>query len=250
MTPIFSIVLKARIFFRSRAIIASSMPSTAVIAADGEHHHAPPDGRRPEQIEGDADEGIDRDLGHHAAHQRRDMARGGGMGERQPDVQRNEAGFRSRADQRENEDEAGEPGRRRSRAHRGETVIARGPREQAEGKQQHHRAEARHQQIDEAGVPVFLLVMMRDDKRPGGERHELPGEKKAVGIGREKNEVHAGEKGRKEGQDAAGHLFMRAIAERIKTREHRAEIDDDRERSSPERRAENARRARAGQRAA
>ena len=33
-----------------------------------QHHHAPPPGRRAKKIEDDADEAVDRDLGHHATH--------------------------------------------------------------------------------------------------------------------------------------------------------------------------------------
>src|ERR1022692_2162975 len=34
-------------------------------AAEGKNYNPPPPDRRPEQIEHDADEGVDRDLGHH-----------------------------------------------------------------------------------------------------------------------------------------------------------------------------------------
>ena len=68
-------------------------------AAEHQHDHARPPGRRAEQVEDDADEAVDRDLGHHAAHQRRDVARRGRMGERQPDMQRHEAGLRAGAEQ-------------------------------------------------------------------------------------------------------------------------------------------------------
>ena len=70
---------------------------SAVGGADDEHRRAPAPVGRPDEIEDDADEAVDRDLGHHAAHQRRYVARRGGMGERQPDVQRERARFRSGA---------------------------------------------------------------------------------------------------------------------------------------------------------
>ena len=69
-----------------------------------------------EQIEHDADEAVDGDLGHHAAHQRRDMARRGRMGERQPDMQRHEAGLGAGADQREDQNERREPRPKDARA--------------------------------------------------------------------------------------------------------------------------------------
>ena len=53
----------------------------------------PPTSSVAQQIEDDANEAVDRDLGHDAAHQRRNMARRGGMGERQPDMQRHQAGL-------------------------------------------------------------------------------------------------------------------------------------------------------------
>ena len=98
-------------------------------AAEREHDDAPPPGRRAEQIEDDADEAVDRDLGHHAAHQRRDVARRGRMGERQPDVQRHEAGLRAGAEQHQHQDEAGQPCGVVDAAHLGETRSRRrGPR--------------------------------------------------------------------------------------------------------------------------
>ena len=124
-------------------------------AAEREHHHAPPPGRRAEQIEHDADEAVDRDLGHHAAHQRRDMAGRGRMRERQPDMQRHQAGLRAGADQREDQHQRGEPGGRMRRADGVEGVVAVRAGEQAEGEQQRERAEARHHQIDVAGAQVL-----------------------------------------------------------------------------------------------
>ena len=74
-------------------------------AGKRQHQHAPPPFGRPEQVEHDAHEGIDRDLGHDAAQQARDMARRRGVGERQPGMQRHEAGLGAGADQDENEHE-------------------------------------------------------------------------------------------------------------------------------------------------
>ena len=69
-----------------------------------------------EQIEDDADEAVDRDLGHHAAHQRRDVARRGRMGERQPDMQRHQAGLRAGAEQHEDQHQRGKRRRTDARA--------------------------------------------------------------------------------------------------------------------------------------
>jgi outer membrane translocation and assembly module TamA len=51
-------------------------------AAQREHEHAPPPGGRPQQVEHDPHEAINRDLGHHPAHQGGDMAWRRRMGER------------------------------------------------------------------------------------------------------------------------------------------------------------------------
>ena len=66
--------------------------------AEGKHQRRPPPRGRADEIEDDADEGVDRDLGHDAAHQRRDVARRGRMGERQPGVERHDAGLRAGAE--------------------------------------------------------------------------------------------------------------------------------------------------------
>ena len=71
-------------------------------ASQRQHQHAPPPFRVAKQVEHDADEGVDCDLGHDAAEQAGDMARGRGMGERQPGMQRHEARLRTGADQNKN----------------------------------------------------------------------------------------------------------------------------------------------------
>jgi hypothetical protein len=74
-----------------------------------QRRHAPPELRRPEQIENDANEAVDGDFGHDAAHQRRHMARRGGMSERQPDMQGNKPCLRSGAQKNQSQHEAGLP---------------------------------------------------------------------------------------------------------------------------------------------
>jgi hypothetical protein len=65
--------------------------------AQDDRRQRPPPGGRPQQVEGDADEAVDRHLGHDAAHQRGDVARRRRMSERQPGMQRNESALRSRS---------------------------------------------------------------------------------------------------------------------------------------------------------
>ena len=76
--------------------------------ASGDHDDAPPPGRRPDEIEDDAHEAVDGDLGHHAAHQGGDVAGRGRVGERQPHVQRHQAGLGAGAEQDQDQDQAGE----------------------------------------------------------------------------------------------------------------------------------------------
>ncbi len=86
-------------------------------AADHEARRSPPPAWRGKKIEGDADEGVDRDLGHRPAHQRRDMARRGRVGERQPHMQGREPGLRACANQRQRQRETGEQHREGATAH-------------------------------------------------------------------------------------------------------------------------------------
>ena len=196
-------------------------------AAERQHHAAPPPGGRPQQIEGNADETVDRDLGHHAAHQRRHVARRGGMGERQPDVERIQAGLGARARQRQREDDAGQRRRRDVSAHRRERIAARRTGQQREGEQQRQRAEARHDNVDEPGPRVAGVAVARHDQRPRGERHELPGDEKRVGVVGEQHQVHAGEERRIERQHPLRLTVVAAVTDPIEARRRGAEIDDD-----------------------
>ena len=126
-----------------------------------EHDDAPPPGRSAGKIEHDAHEAVDGDFRHHAAHQCGDVARSSGVGERQPDVQRHEAGLRTRSDQRQDERQRAEHGRGMRRAHLCKRIEAFGPGKQAERQQQSHRPETRHNQIDVSGTHVFGHAMMR-----------------------------------------------------------------------------------------
>ena len=137
-------------------------------AGEREHDHRPPGRGRTHQIEDDADEAVDRDLGHHAAHQRRDVARCRRVRGRQPSVQRHETGFRSRADDHEQKHEGGFERRERVRAHRIEEIISAARRHHAEGENQRQRADEGHDEIKRAGAAVFLLAVL--DARPAPRR--------------------------------------------------------------------------------
>ena len=202
---------------------------TAVTPPSSRHQRAPPPARRPEQVEHDAHEAVDRHLGHDAAHQGRDVARRGRVGERQPHVQRHEARLGAGADQREREDDGGDARRRRRVADRVERVAAGRARQQTEREQQRERAEARHQQVDVAGRRVAGPAMVRHHERPRRERHELPREEEREGVVGEHDEVHAGEEGGEERQHARGRFLVPAVAEAVQARRRAAEIDHQQE---------------------
>ena len=186
----------------------------------GEHkdEHAPPPHRRTEQIEHDPDKAVDRDLGHHPAHQSGDMTRGGGMGERQPGMQRNETRLGAGANQHKDQHKRGDGGWRRGRPDRVETVSSAGSRKQAERKQERQRAEARHHEIDVAGMHILAHTMMRNHQRPRCERHALPGEKEREGVCCQHHQLHRGEKQRIGRQYALWRLLVTPIAEREQAR--------------------------------
>ena len=193
MMPIFSIVLIGEHAFEVALHQRIEHAHHRGDAADASTDHAPPPVRRSQQVEHDAHEAVDRDLGHHAAHQRGDMAGRGRVGERQPGMQRHEAGLRAGADQHEDQHQRRQPGGWHARRGWRRRRSCRRAGEQAEGEQQSQRAEARHQQIDVAGAHIVAVAMMRDHQRPGGERHELPRHQEAEGIVGQHHEIHGGE---------------------------------------------------------
>jgi hypothetical protein len=72
---------------------------------------------------------------------------------------------------------------------------------------------------------------MRHHQRPGGERHELPGDQKAEGVISHHDEVHRGKVRGIERQHALWRFLMTAVAEREQARCRAAEIDNDQEES-------------------
>ena len=102
-------------------------------SAQRQHQSAPPPHRFAQQIEHDADEAVHRHLGHHPAHQRRNVAGRGGMRQRQPHVQRNQARLGTRAKQRQRQDQRRPFRGDDASANRGKVVTAIGASQQAEG---------------------------------------------------------------------------------------------------------------------
>ena len=76
-------------------------------SSERDHDDAPPPGRRPVEVEDDADEAVDRDLGHYPAHQRRDVAWCSGVSEGKPDMQRHKPCLRTGAQENQDQDQSG-----------------------------------------------------------------------------------------------------------------------------------------------
>jgi hypothetical protein len=158
------------------------------------------------------DKAVDRDLGHDAAHQRRDVAGSGGMSKRQPDMERNQARFRAGTQEHENQNQCNDEVGVAIDSDVGEAIAAARTGEEAEGEEQAKRAETRHNEIDETGPGVLLVAMMRHDESPGSQRHEFPGDEEGKRVVGENHEVHACEEGREEGKDSPRRFLMGAIA--------------------------------------
>ena len=77
---------------------------------------------------------------------------------------------------------------------------------------------------------VSLLPVMRHDQRPGGERHQLPGEQEGEGVVREDNQRHAGEEGGKERDDATRVRFVASVADGVEARACSTQADEHQER--------------------
>ena len=97
---------------------------------------------------------------------------------------------------------------------------------QAEGEQKSKRPGARHDDVDETGARVVGLAVMGHDQRPRGKRHQFPAEQEGEGVVGEHDEVHCGEKCRKERQHAFRRVFVAPVAETEIARTGAAEIDD------------------------
>jgi hypothetical protein len=96
------------------------------------------------------------------------------MGKRQPHMNQHKARLRSRAEQCKHQDEGGRGSAVMGGAHRREGVAALGSGEEPEGKQEGQRAEARHDDVDQAGLAILGIAVASHRQRPGRERHELP----------------------------------------------------------------------------
>ena len=92
------------------------------------HHQAGVAG----EIEHNAHEAVDGDFRHDAAHQGGDVARSSRMGERQPNMQRHEAGLRARANECKDQGQRAERRGRMRGAHLRKHIMAIWASKQAE----------------------------------------------------------------------------------------------------------------------
>ena len=153
------------------------------------------------------------------------------VSERQPDVQRNEAGLGPRAEQHENQDNSSDERGGLHGAYRFECVVSTWPRQQTESEQQRQRAEARHDEIDVTCPRIVLFAMVRHDERPRGERHELPREQEGEGIVRQHDQIHAGQERREEWQHPVRCRLVTAVTKSVEAGAGAAEVDDDKKKS-------------------
>ena len=114
--------------------------------ADREHEHAEPERQHAEPVDEHAHEPVDRDLDHHAAHQRRHGRGRDRMRARQPDVQRHHARLRPHADERGQRDRDLQA---RARSDRRRAADRAGVREQQDRDPRAGAAEMRHGQVGE-----------------------------------------------------------------------------------------------------
>ena len=104
MIPTFSIEWNASSRFRSCWKSAYVDARHGRERPDREHEHAEPLRQDTEPVDEHAHEPVDRDLDHHAAHQRRDLRGRDRVGTRKPDVQRHQTGLRTHPDERSERD--------------------------------------------------------------------------------------------------------------------------------------------------
>ena len=175
---------------------AKITPNSAVDEAQHERDHAPPPELAVQQVEGDAQQAVDRGLQHDAAHQRRDGRRRGRMRLRQPDVQRQQAGLGAEAEQREEEGDARPRAGQHHRAHRAERVVAAAALQHAEAQQDGDGADVRDQQVEKAGAADFRDAVVGGDEEERRQRHRLPAHHEHVGVVGDQHQRHRGEKQR------------------------------------------------------
>ena len=115
------------------------------------------------------------------------------------------------------------------RTHRSETIVAGGRGQQTKAQQQGEARKARHDDIHEASVRVAGLAMVRHHQRPGGQRHQFPGEQEAERVGCHHDQVQPGEERRIERQHTLRLGFVAAVTERVEAGAGTAQSHDRKE---------------------
>ncbi len=160
--------------------------------ADDQDGDAPPRGPGAEPVEARPQQAVHAQLDHHAGHERRNVARCGRVSEREPHVQRNDAGLSGEAEGQQHEGHAArataETGRGRAPVRERETS---GP-----GAEQHHAGEqARepgvgHDRVDPAGPERLARSALVQHQQIGGERHQLPRDRERHHVRGQRHQAH------------------------------------------------------------
>ena len=135
---------------------------------------------RSSDQEDEAHESVEPGLVDHAGHQRRDVRGGGGVGARQPRVEREERRLQREARDEQHEDEVAVAAGMRTQP---VSEAAEFPRVRVrvhhhERGDEEHQSDVRRDEIVESGEADLLVGVVPDDELPRGERGDLPAQEK------------------------------------------------------------------------
>ena len=145
---------------------------------DGEDEHAEPERQHAEPVDEHAHEPVDRDLDHHAAHQRRHRRRRDRVRPRQPAVQRHQPRLRAHADERRKRD----PDLEARTLRDGSAADRARVRREQDGDPGAGAGEMRDRDVDEHGVPRAPVRASDEDHRCREQRHQLPAREKGQRV--------------------------------------------------------------------
>ena len=110
-----------------------------------------------------------------------------------------------------------------------EGIAAGRPGQTAEGEQQRHRADRRHDEVEMAARRHSGSVWRAMTSAHEAERHQLPGKQEGVGIVGDQDEVHRRGEQRKQRFDARRQFLGPVETHAVDAGRHHAAIDDDAE---------------------
>ena len=113
---------------------------------------------------------------------------------RQPYMQRHEAGFGAKADQRQTESGRCPMGVQVRGTHGVEREMPATALKHAKAKQDCERTQMSHQQVEKTRLAYFQNTMLRGYQKVRRQRHGLPRQHECIRVIGEQNEAHAGEK--------------------------------------------------------